>query len=56
MNENDLTPYMRTRFEEAYQSRERKQASREDFVAGYIAALIELRSKSSFKAGAWTEV
>lgn len=37
----------------AYAARERAKCSREDFADGYIAALIDLRSKSSFKAGRW---
>ncbi len=50
---DDLTPYMQHVLEEAFQARERRQMSREDFAAGFIAALATLRSKSSFKAGRW---
>lgn len=53
MNEDDLTPLMARSLELAYEARERRQMSRADFAAGYVAALIDLRSKSSFKAGRW---
>lgn len=52
-NENDLEPWAKRNLERAYQARERKQASREDFAAGYIAALIDVRSSSQFKPGRW---
>jgi hypothetical protein len=48
---DDLTPYMQREFEKAYEERERPQASRADFLAGFISALLSLSSKSSFKAG-----
>ena len=51
--EDDLRFHMARRLEEAYQRRERRQMSREDFAAGYIAALIDLGSSSSFKDGRW---
>ena len=52
---DDLTPYMQTVFEEAYQERDRKQASREDFAAGFLAALVAMRSRSSFRPDRWQE-
>lgn len=51
--EDDLTPRMQGMLAAAYAARERAKCSREDFADGYIAALIDLRSKSSFKAGRW---
>lgn len=53
MNEDDLTPLMQRNLDRAYEARERRQMSRADFAAGYVAALIDLRSKSSFKPGRW---
>lgn len=49
--EGDLSQYMRGRMEEAYQQRERPQCSRSDFFDGYLAALRDLRSRSSFRPG-----
>ena len=49
--EADLTPYMRSQMEAAYQFRERTQCSRADFYDGYLSALRDLRSKSSFQPG-----
>lgn len=46
-----LTPYARRLLDQAYERRERPRCSREDFADGFIAALIALRSTSSFKAG-----
>lgn len=51
LTENDLTPFMQREFEKAYEVRERAQASRADFLADFIAALLILKSKSSFKSG-----
>lgn len=51
----DLTPWMQRALEEAYDNRPpresdgSKRASREDFRAGFIAALLSLRSWSSFR-------
>lgn len=53
MTEDDLTPLMARQLERAYEARERRQMSRADFASGYVAALIDLRSASSFKAGTW---
>jgi hypothetical protein len=49
--ESDLNDYMHGQMEVAYQHRERTQCSRSDFYDGYLAALRDLRSKSSFKPG-----
>lgn len=51
LTEDDLTPYMQRQLDQAYQERDRPKASREDFAAGFIAALLALRSRSSFKPG-----
>ena len=51
----DLTPYMQRVFEDAYQERDRKQSSREDFAAGFLAALVAMRSRSSFRPDRWRE-
>lgn len=51
LTEDDLTPYMQREFQKAFEVRERSRASREDFAAGFIAALVALGSRSSFKAG-----
>lgn len=53
MTENDLAPHARRQLQQAYDARERPKCSREDFVSGYIAALIDLRSRSSFLDGRW---
>jgi hypothetical protein len=45
----DLTPWTARGLEEEFQHREREKCSREDFAAGFIAALVWLRSASSFK-------
>ena len=55
LTEEDLTPMMKRAFEKAYEVRERKQASREDYAQGFIAALLALNSKSSFRPGAFDE-
>ena len=47
---SDLTPFMRRRLLEAYERRTRRRCSQEDFSDGYIAALIDLGSRSSFRA------
>lgn len=52
-HEDDLTPRVQRLLERAYAARERAKCSREDFADGYIAALIDLRSRSSFKEGRW---
>jgi hypothetical protein len=51
LTEHDLEPWERRALEQAYQERERKQASREDFAAGWIAALVAHRSTSGFLPG-----
>lgn len=48
-DERDLTTYMHGQIESAYQQRGRPKCSREDFFDGYMAALRDLRSRSSFK-------
>jgi hypothetical protein len=52
---DDLSPWTRRAMNEAYDARERKQMSREDFQAGFLAALVALGSKSSFIAGRWDQ-
>ena len=52
LTEEDLTPMMKRAFDQAYEERERKQASREDYAQGFIAGLLALNSKSSFRQGA----
>lgn len=49
--EADLTTYMQGQIEKAYQQRERPRCSRDDFADGFMAALVLLRSKSSFQEG-----
>lgn len=51
MNEADLTQRMQRMLERAYRERDRSRCSREDFADGYIAALVDLRSRSSFLHG-----
>ena len=50
--EPELTPWMQRRLEQAYQQRARLEGrdrtSRQDFRAGYLSALIDVRSRSSF--------
>jgi hypothetical protein len=50
--ENDLTPMMQRELAQAYAVQEHRRVRRADFAAGFIAALLALHSKSSFKAGA----
>jgi hypothetical protein len=50
-NEADLTTFMHGQAEAAYQTRHRAKCSREDFLDGYMAALRDLRSRSSFRPG-----
>lgn len=50
-DESDLAPHARGRMEASYRDRERPQCSRDDFRAGYLAALRDLRSRSSFLPG-----
>jgi uncharacterized protein (DUF2132 family) len=49
---DDLTPWARRLLEEAYtrEGARREKCSREDFSAGYIEALVQLRSLSSFRS------
>jgi hypothetical protein len=47
---SDLTPFMQRRLLEAYERRTRRRCSQEDFSDGYLAALIDLGSRSSFRA------
>ena len=48
----DLAPHMQREFEEAYEAmKAREKTSRGDFAEGFIAALLVLNSRSSFKAG-----
>lgn len=51
--EHDLAPYTQRALDSAYRNRERQKCSRDDFADGYMAALIDLRSSSSFAAGRW---
>jgi len=48
LTEHDLSSWSRRALERAYERRERKQASREDFLTGWIEALLSLHSWSSF--------
>lgn len=49
---DDLTPYMQREFETRYEAmKARDRTSRADFLSGFIAALMALNSKSSFKPG-----
>jgi hypothetical protein len=41
---------MQRRLLEAYERRTRRRCSQEDFSDGYLAALIDLGSRSSFRA------
>lgn len=52
---DDLSPWMRRVMDAAYDARERKQMSREDFQAGFLAALVALNSTSSFILGRWDQ-
>jgi len=49
--DSDLTSYMAGQMESSYQQRERPKCSRDDFQDGYLAALRDLRSRSSFRPG-----
>ena len=51
LTENDLTPMMQRELQQAYAAQERQRMRRAEFAAGFIAALLALQSKSSFKAG-----
>jgi len=51
LTEDDLTPMMQREFQQAFEVRERPRSSRGDFLAGWIAALLALNSRSSFKPG-----
>lgn len=44
----DLQPWTRSTFERAWRARERPQCSRDDFAAGYLAALVAYRVWSAF--------
>ena len=55
LTENDLTPMMQRELKQAYAVQERQRMRRADFAAGFIAALLALHSKSSFKAGVLDE-
>ena len=46
---DDLSPWTLRGLEEEFSHRERDKCSREDFAAGFIGALVFLRSASSFK-------
>lgn len=48
---DELWPYIRERMEEAYQQRERKQCSRDDFFDGYLAGLRDFMPRSAFRPG-----
>lgn len=48
---DDLAPWMQRAAEAAYERRVRKQTSREDFFDGYVSALRDIGSISSFKPG-----
>lgn len=59
--EQSLARHASAAMEAAYAARPRATASREDFGAGWVSALIWLRSQSSFRAelrledvGAWS--
>lgn len=52
---DDLTPYAQRLFEQAYENRKRRQAGRDDCLAGYIQALIDVRAKSMFREGRWRD-
>lgn len=47
--DEELQPWALRQFERAYQQRARERGSREDFYAGYRAALIDLKAWSQFK-------
>ena len=47
--ESELQPWAFRQYERAYERRARDRGSREDFYAGYRAALIDLRAWSSFR-------
>jgi hypothetical protein len=49
--ESDLNRYTHGLMEAAYQQRERPKCSREDFFDGYLAALRDIRARSSFIPG-----
>lgn len=53
LTEEDLAPHMKREFERAYdEMKARDKTSRGDFASGFIAALLILNSKSSFRQGA----
>lgn len=49
--ESDLNRYTHGLMEAAYAQRERPQCSRADFYDGYLSALRDIRSRSSFTPG-----
>jgi hypothetical protein len=53
---DDLAPWMKRRFEEAYTDAgiRRPRCSREDFAAGYLAALLGMRVAAAFTEDAQT--
>jgi hypothetical protein len=50
-SEDDLQIWAKNALEDAYQQRHRPKCSREDFADGWMAALVHLRSRSSFWRG-----
>lgn len=53
---DDLTPWALRQMEAAYQRRERPQCSREDFEAGYLAAVVDNSVRSSILIDRRTDV
>ncbi len=47
---NDLQPWARRAFEDAYRRRSREQASREDVAYGFLCALVWARVASAFRS------
>lgn len=52
---DDLTPYAQRLFEQSYENRKRRQASREDCATGFIAGLIAACAVGLFKTGRYRE-
>jgi hypothetical protein len=50
---DDLEPWARRAFEDAYRQRPREQASREDIAYGFIQALRWARVSSAFRRAGW---
>ena len=49
LSDDDLAPWARRALDKAYNRRDRARASRDDFAAGFVAALAWVGARSSFR-------